>query len=205
MRRFVYIVLLFCVLSIVSSCHRSVIPRERMMQVIKEMMITDVRIQSVDSLSRLADSTAVYEAVLHSMGYSVPEFEKTINYYINRPDRFRSLVKKLQEEVSEERKLITAKEAFDELMRVKRRKYNNWLQDSLPNTLNAVQKAALLQIMAPDPSSIPVWRMDQDSLYVAPKLRVLPVLDTITQVDSIPKYLVPPKRILPRITIKILQ
>lgn len=169
------------------------------------MMITDVLIESQDSLVKMASSSLVYDAVLKKMGYTVPDFENTLNYYINRPDRLRSMVKDLQEQLVEERTKVSLSVAQERLEEQQRNLLNGWLEDSLPNSLNVVQKTALLQLMTPDPASLPVWRMDRDSLYTTPKLRVAPVLDTIVVVDSVPKYLAPPKRLLPQITFKILK
>ncbi len=205
MRRCVSIILLFCASALAVSCGGKTIPRDDMIQVLREMMITDVLIESQDSLVKMASSSLVYDAVLKKMGYTVPDFENTLNYYINRPDRLRSMVKDLQEQLVEERTKVSLSVAQERLEEQQRNLLNGWLEDSLPNSLNVVQKTALLQLMTPDPASLPVWRMDRDSLYTTPKLRVAPVLDTIVVVDSVPKYLAPPKRLLPQITFKILK
>ena len=82
------------------------------------------------------------------------------------------------------------------------KRFHSWLHDN-SNRYDFVPREALKQILSPDLSAIPEWRMDRDSLYKAPRLRILPVLDTCSVKDSVPVYLLRSKQVMPVISFQI--
>ncbi len=185
-----------------TSCSEERIPKEDFQKVLKDIFLTDLIIQRDGQLSQMADSAIVYEPVLEKYGYTTGQFMATLNYYVDRPDRLQSLLRQLREYVNEERAAYNT--YFTELQASKdlSRRFHSWLHDN-SNKYDFVPRESLKQILSPDPSTVPEWHMDRDSLYKAPRLRVLPVLDTCSVKDSVPVYLIRPRQVMPLISVQI--
>lgn len=173
-----------------TACRSDRIPREDMKIVLKELLLTDLQISSNEELKRLADSSWVYAPVLRKFGYTDTQFYNTVSYYVGRPDRFRSLLSQLREDVTEERRQLTAYLEGAHLQKLKLDRFIAGLKDSVPSPHSEATFKAFTNLLPADSADL-VWRMDRDSLYRLPAHRLLPVLDTISQLDSIPLYLAP--------------
>lgn len=185
-----------------TSCSKERIPKEDFKKVLKDIFLTDLIIQREGQLSQMADSALVYKPVLDKHGYTTGQFLATLDYYVGRPDRLKSLLRQLRESVNEERTAFNAYVSELQASKELSKRFHSWLHDN-SNRYDFVPREALKQILSPDLSAIPVWRMDRDSLYKAPRLRILPVLDTCSVKDSVPVYLLRSKQVMPVISFQI--
>lgn len=122
-----YIVLLSAVVSMIASCsydEARVIPRGKLSRIYAEMLMTDQWIAETPGLRHIADTTLVYEPILEKYGYDSEDYRKSVDVYMDDPERFSRILretveildtrlnelkelKKAQEEVPQEIEITT--------------------------------------------------------------------------------------------------
>jgi hypothetical protein len=93
---------------IISSCGKDdtkVIPRKKMAQIYAEMLMTDQWITSTPGVRMVADTSLVYEPILEKYGYDSDDYRKSIETYMDDPERFARILRTtgeiLQERITE--------------------------------------------------------------------------------------------------------
>lgn len=79
-------VVFFC-----TSCNRDgaeVIPRNQLAQIYAEMLVTDQWVMSAPGARIIADTSLVYQPILEKYGYDIDDYMKTVDVYMNDPERF---------------------------------------------------------------------------------------------------------------------
>ena len=88
------VVLLAAVVMAVSCSERAkVIPRGKMAAIYAEMLMTDQWINSRPDVRRIADTSLVYEPILQKYGYDHKDYLKTVDEYMNDPERFARILR----------------------------------------------------------------------------------------------------------------
>jgi hypothetical protein len=88
------VVLLAAVVMAVSCSERAeVIPRGKMAAIYAEMLMTDQWINSRPDVRRIADTSLVYEPILQKYGYDHQDYLKTVDEYMNDPERFARILR----------------------------------------------------------------------------------------------------------------
>jgi hypothetical protein len=88
------VVLLAAVVMAVSCSERTqIIPRGKMAAIYAEMLMTDQWINSRPDVRRIADTSLVYEPILQKYGYDHQDYLKTIDEYMNDPERFARILR----------------------------------------------------------------------------------------------------------------
>ncbi len=107
-----------------ASCKKDeaeVIPRGKMADIYAEMLMTDQWISSTPGVRMIADTSLVYEPILQKYGYDKYDYIKSIDHYMNDPERFsrilRSSGEKLEKRLKELRKRKRQLELEDEALR----------------------------------------------------------------------------------------
>lgn len=83
--------LLAAVMMLAASCRKDgaeVIPRGKLSKIYAEMLVTDQWIITTPGVRLIADTTLVYEPILQKYGYDSDDYRKSIDYYMNDPERF---------------------------------------------------------------------------------------------------------------------
>lgn len=156
-----FFLLLLLWLPLLNACTGKRIPRDDMHLILRDMYMIDMLIEDTPEINKLADSTWVYPQIYDKYGYNTDEFIFTINYYMGRPDRFRSLLNQIKREMLEERNTLNMQFNLERELRNKYQKYLAWLDDSLSTTqFNYATKLRMKQLLTPDSTQIPVWNMD---------------------------------------------
>ncbi len=96
-RSFRYVVAVSAVLVLfLSSCGRGrvrVIPRDELAEIYAEMMMTDQWILNTPNVRLIADTSLVYEPILEKYGYDSDDYRKSIDVYMDDPERFAKILK----------------------------------------------------------------------------------------------------------------
>ena len=83
------------------------IPRKKLAKIYADMFMADQWIQQNYTVSKVADTSQVYEAIFEDYGYSSDDYRKSVAYYIQDPDRFarilRQTVSILDERISDDK------------------------------------------------------------------------------------------------------
>lgn len=100
-----HIVVLLATVVMSVSCSRDrgeVIPRSKMARIYAEMLMTDQWVNSRPEIRRIADTSLVYEPILQKYGYDYLDYLRTVDEYMNDPERF-SRIFRASGEIIEER------------------------------------------------------------------------------------------------------
>lgn len=90
-----HIIPLFAVLVFVScrNDEAKVIPRAKMAEIYAEMLMTDQWITNTPGMRMIADTSLVYEPILEEYGYDHLDYLKSVDYYMNDPERFSRILR----------------------------------------------------------------------------------------------------------------
>lgn len=81
---------------IISSCAKEdteVIPRKKMARIYAEMLMTDQWVTSVPGIRMIADTSLVYEPILEKYGYDSDDYRRSIEAYMDDPERFARILR----------------------------------------------------------------------------------------------------------------
>ena len=96
-RSFRYVVAVSALLVLfLSSCGRGrvrVIPRDELAEIYAEMMMTDQWILNTPNVRLIADTSLVYDPILEKYGYDSDDYRKSIDVYMDDPERFAKILK----------------------------------------------------------------------------------------------------------------
>lgn len=100
--RHIFIILTAALLCL-SSCREkeSIIPKDIMSQIYYDIYMTDEAVDINYRLRRMADTMRVYEPIFNRYGYTTEDYNRSVNFYMERPDKF--------EDVFEETKTMLEK------------------------------------------------------------------------------------------------
>ena len=83
----------FFLLLFACSREAKVIPRGKMAKIYAEMLVTDQWINSTPSVKRMADTSLVYEPILEKYGYSSADYRKSVETYMDDPERYSRILR----------------------------------------------------------------------------------------------------------------
>ena len=116
-----YIVLILAmVLVLVPSCRKDsakVIPRSKLARIYAEMLVTDQWIISTPKIRNIADTSLVYDPILEKYGYTPEDYQQSVMYYLNDPERFSRILRTSGELLDKELKVMRKQQA--KILRIK--------------------------------------------------------------------------------------
>ena len=87
--RLAHIVLVTLALAGLAGCRKaSVIPANRMSDIYCDMFMMDQWVKDNLEARRTADTTLVYEPIFNKYGYTLADYNKSVDYYLENPDLF---------------------------------------------------------------------------------------------------------------------
>ena len=81
-----------------------VIPRGELAEIYAQMLLMDQWIVGTPGARQIADTTLVYEPILNEYGYTKADYRKSVDVYMNDPERFSRILR-------------TTVEIFDEMLK----------------------------------------------------------------------------------------
>ena len=97
---FLHISVLAAMLFLCLACSQdktSVIPRGKLAKIYAEMLLMDQWAQSESFLRNTADTSLVYEPIFQKYGYDTEDYIKSVDYYMNDPERFSRILRQTAE------------------------------------------------------------------------------------------------------------
>ncbi len=111
--------ILFCLAAVIglascSSDEPEVITRGKLAGIYAEMLVTDQWIANTPGIRHIADTSLVYEPILNKYGYDSEDYRKSVDFYMNDPERF-SRILRTSSEILDERldELLAEKARLD--------------------------------------------------------------------------------------------
>lgn len=83
-----------------ASCGKDkaqVIPRDELAEIYAEMLMTDQWIINTPNVRMIADTSLVYAPILARYGFDKADYRKSIDYYMNDPERFAKILKNTED------------------------------------------------------------------------------------------------------------
>lgn len=183
-----------------ASCNKDgaeVIPRSKMADIYAEMLMTDQWISNTPGMRLIADTSLVYEPILQKYGYDNLDYIKSVDHYMNDPERFarilRSSVDILDKRLVELRKKQKQLELEEELKKKVLKHHADHSFDEYFPYLADEPYVHYYDSVAFEPDSFNVYRLvsieTADTLYdrIEMIIRVdsLAINDTLSVKDSL--------------------
>lgn len=84
------------ILLVFASCRKEdakVIPRGKLAKIYAEMLVTDQWITTTPGIRQIADTSLVYEPILEKYGYTSADYRRSVDHYMNDPERFSRILR----------------------------------------------------------------------------------------------------------------
>lgn len=183
------------------SCGRKedkVIPRSKLAEIYAEMMLVDQWIMNNPGNRHIADTSLVYEPVLERYGYTSADYRKSVDVYMNDPERFSRILRTTAEILGEklnaledQKKEIEHQEALRKLREALKIKVEIDMGEYFPY-LDEEPYVHYYDSLAVEPDSLWIYRMRNidraDTIYRDLRMVILDSLqvsDTVMTNDTI--------------------
>lgn len=202
MRRFLRLVPVIMTLVLVMSvsCRRQgaeVIPRAKLSRIYAEMLMTDQWVMSAKGVRLIADTSLVYEPILEKYGYTTEDYVKTVDVYMNDPERFAKVLRTTVEILDERLVELKEEKRIQEMEAAKEREWKKMADMLKPDFdpaeffpyLNGEPYVHYYDSVSFEPdSALWIYRMlsieRADTIY--DRIRMIVKSDTLSVCDSIP-------------------
>ncbi|MBE6238158.1 MAG: DUF4296 domain-containing protein [Bacteroidales bacterium] len=195
------IMLMTAVFLLAVSCGRKedkVIPRSKLAEIYAEMLLVDQWIMNNPGNRHIADTSLVYEPVLERYGYTSADYRKSVDVYMNDPERFSRILRTTAEILGEklnaledQKKEIEHQEALRKLRESLKIKVEIDMGEYFPY-LDEEPYVHYYDSLAVEPDSLWIYRMRNidraDTIYRDLRMVILDSLqvrDTVTVKDTI--------------------
>ena len=103
----------------VGACARDgrVIPAGKMEKIYREMFLADQWLTENPGKRSIADTTWFYEPIFDRYGYTVEDYRRSVDYYLNDPERFSEMLGRVAEGLKLESDALNRKLRYEEMAR----------------------------------------------------------------------------------------
>ena len=117
----VHLFVLLAVAVCLAACGRGrVIPDHKMTQIFMEMFLADTWLRDNPEARKVADTTLFFDPIFRRHGYTFKDYDMSIHYYLDRPDRFSKILTATSEGLEAEferlQEIIDAERAHEEAL-----------------------------------------------------------------------------------------
>ncbi len=180
-----------------ASCNNDeaeVIPRKKMAKIYAEMLVTDQWITATPGIRMIADTSLVYEPILEKYGYDSEDYRKSIDKYMDDPERFARIFRSAGEILDARIKVLQKEQnRILAMSRLPKIIVNRSLEEYAPY-LNLEPPMSHDSLGVEVDSVTKIYRLVpieyRDTLYEGPRMIVkdtLSVADSIVAADSLMK------------------
>ena len=130
MRRVAHIVVLALLLAAICACGRRgrVIPEDKMIRIYHDMFLADQWVRDNSGDRAAVDTCLLFDPIFRRHGYTFKDYDLSIHYYLDRPDRFSKILTAASEGLEAEferlQEIIDAERAHEEALDRYRRLYH---------------------------------------------------------------------------------
>lgn len=173
-----------------ASCRKDeaeVIPRGKLAKIYAEMLVTDQWITVTPGVRKIADTSLVYEPILAKYGYDSDDYRKSVEVYMNDPERFSRILRSTGEILDKRIKELKKQQILIELReKLPKIKADFRPEEFFPYLFDEPYVHYYDSIAFEPDSVLWIYRLKSieraDTIY--DQLRMI-VLDSIAAVDSI--------------------
>ena len=173
------------------------IPRAKLSRIYADMLMTDQWVMSAKGVRLIADTSLVYEPILEKYGYTTEDYVKTVDVYMNDPERFAKVLRTTVDILDERLVQLRKEKHAQEVKAAKEREWKK-MADLLKSDFDPAEYFPYLNgepyvhyydsvSFEPD-SALWVYRLISieraDTIY--DRIRMIVKTDTLSVCDSMP-------------------
>lgn len=196
MKKVLRIVLPMMVLaSAVVSCSRGgrVIPVRKMERIYREMLLADQWLAENPDKRGIADTTWFYEPIFEKYGFTLSDYQKSVDRYLNDPKRYAEMLGRVEEGLRNDLKVVNARIALEDRLQheadslakvwksVKAKTFNSFL--------DVFDVDAMTDRVGIEKDSLGVYRpvpVVEDTVFHGPRLVIRDTTAIVPEKDTIP-------------------
>lgn len=196
MKKVLRIVLPMMVLvSAVVSCGRGgrVIPVRKMERIYREMLLADQWLAENPDKRGIADTTWFYEPIFEEYGFTLSDYQKSVDRYLNDPKRYAEMLGRVEEGLRNDLKVVNARIALEDRLQheadslakvwksVKAKTFNSFL--------DVFDVDAMTDRVGIEKDSLGVYRpvpVVEDTVFHGPRLVIRDTTAIVPEKDTIP-------------------
>lgn len=196
MKKVLRIVLpLMVLVSAVVSCGRGgrVIPVRKMERIYREMLLADQWLAENPDKRGIADTTWFYEPIFEKYGFTLSDYQKSVDRYLNDPKRYAEMLGRVEEGLRNDLKVVNARIALEDRLQheadslakvwksVKAKTFNSFL--------DVFDVDAMTDRVGIEKDSLGVYRpvpVVEDTVFHGPRLVIRDTTAIVPEKDTIP-------------------
>ncbi len=181
--------------SAVVSCGRGgrVIPVRKMERIYREMLLADQWLAENPDKRGIADTTWFYEPIFEEYGFTLSDYQKSVDRYLNDPKRYAEMLGRVEEGLRNDLKVVNARIALEDRLQheadslakvwksVKAKTFNSFL--------DVFDVDAMTDRVGIEKDSLGVYRpvpVVEDTVFHGPRLVIRDTTAIVPEKDTIP-------------------
>ncbi len=181
--------------SAVVSCGRGgrVIPVRKMERIYREMLLADQWLAENPDKRGIADTTWFYEPIFEKYGFTLSDYQKSVDRYLNDPKRYAEMLGRVEKGLRNDLKVVNARIALEDRLQheadslakvwksVKAKTFNSFL--------DVFDVDAMTDRVGIEKDSLGVYRpvpVVEDTVFHGPRLVIRDTTAIVPEKDTIP-------------------
>ncbi len=165
----------------VISCDRSarVIPAGKMEKIYREMLLADQWLSENPEKRTMADTTWFYEPVFEKYGFTLKDYQKSVDRYLNDPKRYAEMVGRVEKGLRKDLAALNARMAREERLQYETdsivRAWKSVKAKRFSSFMDVYERDAMTDRIEFEKDSLLGWRLVpviEDTIYHGPSLVV---------------------------------
>lgn len=178
--------------SAVVSCGRGgrVIPVRKMERIYREMLLADQWIAENPDKREMADTTWLYEPIFEKYGFTLRDYQKSVDRYLNDPKRYAEMLGRVEKGLRNDLRAVNARIALEDRLQQEAdsiaRAWKSVKAKPFSSFLDVFEIDAMTDRVGIEKDSMGVYRpvpVVEDTVFHGPRLVIR---DTTAKRDSIP-------------------
>lgn len=196
MKKVLRIVLpLMVLVSAVVSCSREgrVIPVRKMERIYREMLLADQWLAENPDKRGIADTTWFYEPIFEKYGFTLSDYQKSVDRYLNDPKRYAEMLGRVEEGLRNDLKVVNARIALEDRLQYEAdsivRTWKSVKAKPFSSFLDVFDVDAMTDRVGIEKDSLGVYRpvpVVEDTVFHGPRLVIRDTTAIVPEKDTIP-------------------
>lgn len=181
--------------SAVVSCGRGgrVIPVRKMERIYREMLLADQWLAENPDKRGIADTTWFYEPIFEKYGFTLSDYQKSVDRYLNDPKRYAEMLGRVEKGLRNDLKVVNARIALEDRLQYEADSLAKVWKSVKAKTFNSFLDVfdvdAMTDRVGIEKDSLGVYRpvpVVEDTVFHGPRLVIRDTTAIVPEKDTIP-------------------
>ena len=196
MRRvFGFFLFFVAVAAAVSSCRGGgrVIPVRKMEKIYREMFLADQWLAERPDKKGMADTTRFYEPIFEKYGFTLKDYQASVDYYLNDPKRYAEMIGRVEDGLKKDLNALDAKIELEDKLQHEAdsivRAWKSVRAKPFRSFLGVFEVDAMTDRVGFEKDSLGVYRpvpVVEDTVFHGPRLVIRDTTGCVPKKDSVP-------------------